>query len=66
MTPSDLDTYFPHATLAQRAAIMIYHDAGWTIEAMSPNSDNVEIHEPAYPDGVIHAWILPNGHVVSI
>ena len=66
MTDADLDQYFPRATREQRIAIQVYHGAGWTIESMLSDSDQVEIHQPAYPDGVNVAWINPNGRVVSI
>ena len=66
MTAADLDQYFPRATREQRIAISAYHDAGWTIESMLPNTDEVAIHRESACDCVDHAWIRPNGHVVSI
>ena len=66
MTDSDLDTYFPRATPAQRLAIQVYHDAGWTVEPMLPNDNSVEIHRATYYDTVDICFILPNGSVVPL
>ena len=65
MNSADLDEHFPHATREQRAAIEIYHDAGWTIEPMSPDSDEVEIMRPNHMDGMDRACIEPSGKVVT-
>ena len=56
----NLDEHFPRATREQRAAIEIYHDAGWTIEPMSPDSDEVEIR-----DNSAFAWVKPGGGIDS-
>ena len=66
MTDADLDQYFPRATRMQRLAIKAYHACGWTIEPMTPESNQIEIHQPSACDTSIHAWIQTNGHVVSL
>ena len=66
MTDSDLDEHLPRATPQQRAAVKAYHGAGWTIELMLPNSDDIEISRPCAMDCMDHAWIRPNGHVVPL
>jgi hypothetical protein len=66
MTDSDLDKHFPRATRMQRLAIKAYHACGWTIEPMSPDSDEVEIHQPTACDCTVVAWIRADGKVVSL
>lgn len=65
MDDLDLDTYFPRATLAQRAAVKAYHGAGWTIE-MSYQSEDIEISRPCAMDCMDHAWIKPGGAVIPL
>lgn len=66
MTDADLDEHFPRATREQRLAIQAYHAAGWTIEPMLPNSDQVAIRQTAPCDCMNHAWINTNGRVISL
>ena len=64
MTDADLDEHFPRATREQRIAIPIYHDAGWTINEMLPDSDDIRISRPA-GEWVDHALIRPSGNVMT-